>query len=101
MSRCCIYGLLVISKHQEIFSITLVVDLQSLKITIDETWKNLDEKVWIEKYIALLENNFKWKASWMNYTTCIMSCGNKIWVPLIGLTRYDVMLRSHKLITLA
>jgi len=64
-------------------------------------WKNLDGKVWIEKYVALLENKFKWKASWMNYTTCIMSCGNKIWVPLIGVTRYDVMLRSHKLITLA
>jgi hypothetical protein len=48
----------------------------------------LDEKVWAEKYMVLPQSNFRWKAPWMNDTICIMSCGNKIWVPLVGVTRY-------------
>jgi hypothetical protein len=29
---------------------------------MDETWKNWDEKTWIDKYAALPHSNFKWKA---------------------------------------
>jgi hypothetical protein len=55
---------------------------------MDETWKNWDEKAWIDKYAALPRSNFKWKAPWMNNAICTMSCGSKIWVPLIGVTGY-------------
>jgi hypothetical protein len=33
-------------------------DLQPLKIVMNETWKNLDEKAWVEKYLALPRSNF-------------------------------------------
>jgi hypothetical protein len=55
---------------------------------MDETWKNWDEKAWIDKYAALPKSNFKWKAPWMNNAICTMSCGSRIWVPLIGVTGY-------------
>lgn len=34
-------------------------DLQLLKIVTNETWKNLNEKAWVEKYAALPQSNFK------------------------------------------
>jgi hypothetical protein len=34
----------------------------------------------------LPQSNFKWKAPWMNNVICTMSCGSKIWVPLINIT---------------
>jgi hypothetical protein len=55
---------------------------------MDETWKNWDEKAWIDKYAALPRSNFKCKAPWMNNAICTLSCGSKIWVPLIGVTGY-------------
>ena len=42
----------------------------------------------MDKYAVLPRSNFKWKASWMNNVICTMSCGSKIWVPLIGVTGY-------------
>jgi hypothetical protein len=51
---------------------------------MEETWRHWDEKAWIRKYAALPQSNFKWKGPWMNNTVCIMSCGSKVWVPLIG-----------------
>jgi hypothetical protein len=55
---------------------------------MDETWNNLDEKAWMEKYAALPQRNFKWKTPWMNNSSCIMTCGCKIWVPLTKITCY-------------
>jgi len=62
--------------------------LRLLKVTIDETLKNWDEKAWIDKYAALPRSNFKWKAPWMNNAIYTMSRESKIWVPLISVTRY-------------
>ena len=47
-----------------------------------------EEKAWVEKYRALPKSNFRWKAPWVNNSAYLMSCGNKAWVPLIGLTGY-------------
>ena len=47
-----------------------------------------EEKAWVEKYRALPKSNFRWKAPWVNNSAYLMSCGNKAWVLLIGLTGY-------------
>jgi hypothetical protein len=38
--------------------------------------------------MVLPQSNFRWKAPSMNDTIYIMSYGNKIWVLLVGVTRY-------------
>jgi hypothetical protein len=50
-----------IETPMDIFNNFWWFDLRPLKIIIDETWQNLDEKAWIEKYVALQYNNFKQK----------------------------------------
>jgi hypothetical protein len=62
---------------RDIFNNFWWFDLQPLKIVIDETWNNLDEKAWMEKYAALPQRNFKRKTPWMNNSSCIMTCGGK------------------------
>jgi len=91
--RCCIPMLYLwiishIETPRDIFNNFWWFDLRPLKVTMDETWKNWDEKAWIDKYAVLPRSNFKWKAPWMNNAICTMSCGSKIWVPLIGVTGY-------------
>jgi len=91
--RCCsptLYLWIVnhIETPRDIFNNFWWFDLRPLKVTIEETWKNWDKMVWIDKYAALPQSNFKWKAPWMNDPICTMSCGSKTWVPLIGVTRY-------------
>jgi hypothetical protein len=91
--RCCIPMLYLwiishIETPRDIFNNFWWFDLRPLKVTMDETWKNWDEKAWIDKYAALPKSNFKWKAPWMNNAICTMSCGSKRWVPLIGVTGY-------------
>ena len=63
-------------------------DLQPLKIVTNETWKNLDEKAWVEKHTTLPRSNFKWKTLWMNNISCIIYCGSKIQAPSIGIIGY-------------
>ena len=58
-----------IKTPRDIFNNFWWLDLRPLKIIIGETWKNLDEKTWVEKYIALPKSNFKWKGPWMNETS--------------------------------
>ena len=53
-------------------------DLQPLKIVTNETWKNLDEKAWVEKCATLPRSNFKWKVLWLNNISCIICYGSKI-----------------------
>ena len=91
--RCCVPMLYLwiishIETPRDIFNNFWWFDLRPLKVTIKETWRHWDEKAWIKKYSTLPQSNFKWKASWMNNTVCTMSCGSKVWVPLIGVTRY-------------
>jgi hypothetical protein len=91
--RCCVLMLhMWIISHiktlRDIINNFWWFDLRPLKIVIDETLKHLDEEAWVEKYAALPQSNFKWKVPWMTDAVCIMSCGSKIWVPLIGVTGY-------------
>jgi len=91
--RCCILILYLwiishIETPRDVFNNFWWFDLRSLKVTIEETWKNWDETAWIDKYAALPQSNFKWKTQWMNDTIYTMSRGSKIWVPLIGVTGY-------------
>jgi hypothetical protein len=65
--RCCILMLYLwiishIETPRDIFNKFWWFDLRLLKVTMDETWKNWDEKTWIDKYAALPHSNFKWKA---------------------------------------
>jgi hypothetical protein len=87
--RCCspmLYLWIIshIETPRDIFNNFWWFDLRPLKVTIEETWKNWDETAWIDKYAALPQSNFKWKAPWMNDPICTMRCGSKTWVPLIG-----------------
>ena len=91
--RCCVPILYLwiishIETPRDIFNNFWWFDLRPLKVTMEETWRHWDEKAWIKNYTALLQSNFKWKALWMNNTVCTMSCGSKVWVPLIGVTGY-------------
>jgi hypothetical protein len=56
---------------------------------MDETWNNLDEKAWVEKYATLPQSNFKWEVPCMNNTSCTMFCGGKRWVLFIGIIGYS------------
>jgi hypothetical protein len=84
--RCCIPILYLwiishIKTPRDVFNNFGWFDLRPLKVPIDKTWKNWDEKAWIDKYAALSRSNFKWKPSWVNNAICTISCGSKIWVP--------------------
>jgi len=65
--RCCIFMLYLwvisyIETLRDNFNKFWWFDLRPLKVTMDETWKNWDEKAWIDKYATLPWSNFKWKA---------------------------------------
>ena len=86
--RCCnpmLYLWIIshIETPRDIFNNFWWFNLQPLKVTIEETWKNWDETAWIDKYAALPQSNFKWKTQWMNDTICTISYGSKTWVPLL------------------
>jgi hypothetical protein len=64
--RCCVPILYLwivshINTPRDIFNICLLFDLRPLKIIIDKSWKDLDERAQVEKYVALPQCNFKWK----------------------------------------
>jgi len=35
-----------------------------------------------------MEGEVKWKAPWMRVTNYLISCGQRLWVPLMGVTKY-------------
>ena len=59
-------------------------------LILSEEWNDLDEKVWVKKKNA--KHSFRVilgeKASWLGSPSYLMSCGDKVWVSLIGLTSY-------------
>jgi len=40
------------------------------------------------KLQGIPQGEVKWKALWMRATNCLMSCGKKRWVSLMGVTIY-------------
>lgn len=73
-----------------VFNNLQCLNMRPLKLILSEDWKSLDEKAWVEKYQALLQSNFKWKALWVDNSSYLMSCGDKTWVSLIGLISYTI-----------
>ena len=59
-----------------------------MKIVKEEEWKDLSKENWKIKLQGILQGEVKWKASWMRATYCLMSYGQRRWVPLIRVTGY-------------
>jgi hypothetical protein len=73
---------------REVFNNFLWFNIKPLKLILSEDWKNLDGKAWVEKYQALSQSKFRWKAPWVDNSSYLMSCGDKLWVSVIGITSY-------------
>ena len=59
-----------------------------LRIVEEEEWGDLDNQGWVEKLKAIPSSGFKWKAPWAKVVNVLMSCGQRCWVPLVGITGY-------------
>ena len=59
-----------------------------LEIVKEEEWKDLNEEKWKAKLQRISQGKVKWKASWMRAINCLISCGPRQWVPLVGITGY-------------
>jgi hypothetical protein len=59
-----------------------------LEIVKEKEWNDLSEEKWKTKLHGISQGEVKWKALWMRATNCLMSCRQRQWVPLIGITRY-------------
>jgi len=54
----------------------------------EEEWGDLDNQVWVDKLEGLPNSDFKWRALWVTIVKVLMSCGQRRWVPLVGITGY-------------
>jgi hypothetical protein len=54
----------------------------------EEEWEDLDNQGWIDKLEGLPNSDFKWRAPWVTTVKVLMSCGQRRWVPLVGITGY-------------
>jgi len=54
----------------------------------EEEWEDLDNQGWIDKLEGLPSSDFKWRAPWVTTVKVLMSCGQKRWAPLVGITGY-------------
>jgi hypothetical protein len=54
----------------------------------EEEWGDLDNQGWVDKLEGLPNSGFKWRAPWVTTLKVLMSCGQRRWVPLIGITGY-------------
>jgi len=59
-----------------------------LKLVEEEEWGDLDNQGWVDKLEGLPNNDFKWRAPWVTTVKVLMSCGQRCWVPLVGITGY-------------
>ena len=53
-----------------------------------EEWGDLDNQGWVDKLKGLPNSDFKWRAPRVTIVKVLMSCGQRRWVPLIGITGY-------------
>jgi hypothetical protein len=49
---------------------------------------DLDNQGWVDKLEGLPNSDFKWRATWVTTVKVLMSCGQRRWVPLVGITGY-------------
>jgi hypothetical protein len=59
-----------------------------LKLVEEEEWGDLDNQGWVDKLEGLPNSDFKWRAPWVTTVKILMSCGQRRWVPLVGITGY-------------
>jgi len=91
--RCCILLLFMwivshLETSKEVFNNFWWFNMRPLELVLTKEWSDLDEKAWVRKYQALPQSNFRWRAPWVSGSSYLMGCGDKAWVPLIGLTGY-------------
>jgi hypothetical protein len=75
-----------IETKKPIFNIFCWFNKRPLMIVEEEELRALDNQGWVGK----LENNsdFKWRAPWVTTMNVLVSCGQRHWVPLVGITGY-------------
>nr|XP_034889980.1 uncharacterized protein LOC118030067 [Populus alba] len=93
VARCCIQLLYIwmvshVETKKPIFNNFWWFNQKPLKIVEKEEWGNLGDQGWMKKLQELPNSNFNWKAPWVKSVDVIVSCGQKCWVPLIGITGY-------------
>ena len=91
--RCCTQLLYIwmvshVETKKPIFNNFWWFNQKPLKIVEEEEWGILGDQGWMKKLQELPSSNFSWKAPWVKSVDVIVSCGQKCWVPLIGITGY-------------
>jgi hypothetical protein len=91
--RCCTQLLYIwmvshVETKKPIFNNFWWFNQKPLKIMEEEEWGILGDQGWMKKLQELPSSNFSWKAPWVKSVDVIVSCGQKCWVPLIGITGY-------------
>jgi hypothetical protein len=61
-----------------------------LKLVEEEEWGDLDNQGWVGKLEGLPNSDFKWRAPWVTIVKVLMSCGQRRWVPLVGIIGYVI-----------
>jgi len=91
--RCCTQLLYIwmvshVETKKPIFNNFWWFNQKPLKIVEEEEWGILGDQGWMKKLQELPSSSFSWKAPWVKSVDVIVSCGQKCWVPLIGITGY-------------
>ena len=91
--RCCVPLLFIwmvshIESETPIFQNFWWFDQKPLELFVSSEWENFSEDDWKVKLQELPQSNFIWRAPWMKNVACLMGCGKKPWVPLMGVTGY-------------
>jgi hypothetical protein len=91
--RCCVPLLFIwmvshIESETPIFRNFWWFDQKPLELFVSSEWENFSEDDWRVKLQGIPQSNFNWRAPWMKNVTCLMGCGKRPWVPLIGVTGY-------------
>jgi hypothetical protein len=91
--RCCVSLLFIwLASHIEtetpIFKNFWWFNQKPLELFVSEEWENFFENDWKVKLQRLPLSIFNWRAPWMRNVASLMSCGEKPWVPLIGVMGY-------------
>ena len=91
--RCCTQLLYIwmvshIETKKPVFNNFWWFTQKPLKLVEEEEWGDLDNQGWVDKLEGLPNSSFKWRAPWVTITKVLMSCGQRRWVPLVGITGY-------------
>ena len=91
--RCCMQLLYIwmvshIETKKLVFNNFLWFTQRPLKLVEEEEWGDLDNQCWVDKLEGLPNSDFKWRALWVTTVKVLMSCGQRRWVPLVGITGY-------------